>query len=75
MLLRQIICNACGTVGMLLPNKHAHVMRKELREFGWTCIEAGGKDYCPRCSKPVAQEEQSGHKITAEEEVMRLGWG
>jgi hypothetical protein len=59
MIIIEIICDTCGRVGILQPRTPAHLLRQELKKYGWTCIEAGGKDYCPEC-KSAKEKNKNG---------------
>ena len=49
MIFIEIRCDKCQTVGISRHCFYAHQLRQELKGQGWKCIEAGGKDFCPKC--------------------------
>ena len=55
MIFIEIRCDKCQTVGISRHCFYAHQLRQELKAQGWKCIEAGGKDYCPKCKLSAAQ--------------------
>lgn len=74
MIFIEIRCDKCQIVGISRACFYAHQLRQELKTQGWKCIEAGGKDYCPKCKprrKPRRRSRTTVRLVNAERKTGR----